>query len=262
MVETTRGVHGLYDGLSMESEDEALRVEATAAVLRFLGPGRYSYGWTWSIEPPRETLLAGVPGVTIEQVRRLVFHAIEFVRWNGWPSYLSSISTNVRRNVKKARENFPDIAISERRGRGALSDMPALARMLAKTGERLGMGNFGPRILVRQIFAVLPRSDAAVSMLVRAGGKALAALFGYEFGDRFYYWQGGSIAENGGGSWTLLLHAVERWYARYPHGKFLMGFFDESLSSVRREGLLRQRSSLRASDLNTSIVHFRWDDAK
>ncbi|WP_298670542.1 GNAT family N-acetyltransferase [uncultured Sphingomonas sp.] len=261
MVETTGGVRMLYDGLLIAPEDEAMRGEAMLAVLRFLGPGTYSYGWTWSIAPKQEALLARLPGVRIESVRPLIFHAIDFSRWNSWPEYLSSISTNVRRNVKKARENYADLEIQEHRGRAVLRDVPALTRMLKKTAERLGVNDFGPRILLRQILAVTPRSNLAVAMSARGGGAVLAALFGYEFGEQFYYWQGGSISDNGGGSWTLLLHAVERWYKRHPKGKFLMGFFDETMSAVRREGLLRQRSSLRPDEIATSIVRFQWSES-
>ena len=66
------------------------------------------------------------------------------------------------------------------------------------------------------------------------------------------------MPDNNGASWTLLVEAVTDWRRKHPAGRFVLGYLDETLEGVQREGLLRQRQSLRKSDFPTALVGFDY----
>ncbi len=74
--------------------------------LNELGPGQYVYGSDWSFEPPREHCLSTLVGVTVTDVQRYMTEAVDFARWNSWEDYQKAISTNIKRSVKKAKDEL------------------------------------------------------------------------------------------------------------------------------------------------------------
>lgn len=54
---------------------------------------------------------------------------------------------------------------------------------------------------------------------------------------------------------------VGLWREKHPDGHFVMGYFDDTLPGYRREGLHRQRESLRKSDYTTRLISLDWRPA-
>ena len=94
--------------------------------------------------------------------------------------------------------------------------------------------------------------------IASAGGQDLAFIHGYDFGDLFYYFEGGSIDDSTGASWKLIVESVKALYARAPKGVYVMGYLDESAPAFAREGLMRRRNSMRKSDFPTATVTFDY----
>lgn len=261
VVVTERGRHALGEGILLVPEHEQDRAAALEAVMKVEGPGAYEYGWTWSMLPSQAEQVARVPGVSVGKVRDIDVHAIDFSRWSDWKAYYADISTNVKRNIKRAGAARPGMAITESAGYKAMSDVRALVRLRQETLARIGPEPGAARMTASYALGMLFAPEHTVVHMARDEGEPLAGLLGYEFGDKFYYWHGGSSTDNDGASWAVLVRAVERWFDRHPNGKFIMGYIDPELPGPGREGLLRQRQSLRKSDFKTSIVEYTYAPA-
>lgn len=250
------------DGLQILPHYASLWPDMLRVLLDRLGPGRYEYGWAWSLEQPRTQELVTVPGVTIASVMEFAIHYINFSDWASWDDYYAAISENVRRNIRKAGANRPSLAISENSGRSGIRDIRSLVALRKETFARLGS-----RLNIWQAMAsytaqLLAAPMQMVSMVAEDMGTPLAGLLGYEFGKAFFYWQGGSVADQSGSGWSLLIAAVKRWYDRHPDGLFILGYFNPDLPGTRREGLLRQRQSLRKRDARTAVLVFDYAPAR
>lgn len=88
-------------------------------------------------------------------------------------------------------------------------------------------------------------------------GRCQAVAYCHAFGPDTFYLTGGSSADSDGASWLMLVTLLKRQWDRDRNGRFVLGFVDLAQEGEGREGLLRQRNSLRKSDLDTSIVRFR-----
>jgi Acetyltransferase (GNAT) domain len=229
-----------------------------AAALRTSPPGTYVYGDPWSIAPSRAPELATIPGVTIKTVTEITVHAIDLSNFSNWDCYYKDISTNIKRNIKKAESSLPDLKIATWRGHSAVLKLASLLHLRKVTLERKGIAYNPLREAVRKLSSfTLAASNLVVSM-ASAGGRDLAFIYGYDFGDVFYYFEGGSIEDSHGGSWKLLVESVKALYARAPKGVYVMGYLDENAPGFAREGLLRQRNSMRKSDFPSAIVTFDY----
>jgi hypothetical protein len=164
----------------------------------------------------------------------------------------------VKRNLKRAREAEPPVATRWSSGRSSLRNLPASIAMRGATMRRLGSPTRQTVALIQRSIAWLCGPEGLRVGIASAGTRRLAALVGYEVGANFYYAIGGSVPDNNGASWTLLVGAVTEWRRKHPAGRFVLGYLDEALEGVQREGLLRQRQSLRKSDFATALVRFEY----
>ena len=232
--------------------------EAMQAVLTHLGPGFYRYGHSWSLDCSREADLRALAGVTVGKVRPITVHVIENELWASDEAWLGDISTNVKRNLRRAREADPPVVTRWRSGRSALQSLRIFVQTRDATMRRLGSPTRQTIEMIRRGIVWLGGPTGLLVGIAVAGTRRLASIAGYEMGGNFYYVMGGSVPDNGGASWTLLVEAVMEWRRRHPAGRFVLGFLDESLDGVQREGLLRQRQSVRKSDFTTALVRFEY----
>ena len=239
--------------------DPSAWTDAMHAVLAHLGPGSYRYGHNWSLEPSREAELASLGGVTVGKVQPVTVHAIENANWQSDADWLAGISTNVKRNLKRARAAEVPVATRWCCGRTSLRNLSASIAMRDVTLRRLGSPTRQTTALIRRGLAWLIGPEGLRVGIASAGTCILAALVGYEVGANFYYSIGGSVPDNNGASWTLLVEAVTDWRRKHPAGRFVLGYLDETLEGVQREGLLRQRQSLRKSDFPTALIRFEYN---
>jgi len=233
---------------------------AMTALLGRLGPGRYSYGSTQSMEESREGNLKTISAVTIESVRPLVVHAVDFSRWATWDDYWHAVSNNSKRNARRARLLIPDLSIAIHQGHQAALDIPALLSLRAAMYRRKGL-SFGPwRAGVSGLSMILRCPQNVLTAVVSGKNRALAAIFAVEFGPHVYYENGGSAPDNGGAAWYLTLSMLRRTYDRNPRtAKFIMGYVDYAMhDETISGGLLRFRRSCRVTAYPTSVVCFSY----
>ena len=238
----------------------SLWTSAMTALLGHLGPGHYSYGSSQSIEKSREEDLKQISAVTIESVRPLVVHAVDFSRWPTWDDYWRAISSNSRRNARRAELLIPDLSIAIRQGHQAALDIPTLLSLRAAMYRRKGLA-FGPwRAGLSGLSMILTCPQYVFTAVVSGQNRALGAIFGVEFGPHVYYDSGGSRPDNGGAAWYLTLAMLRRTFERNPRtAKFIMGYVDYATHDENiGGGLLRFRQSCRVSAYPTSAVRFAY----
>lgn len=262
LISRAKGKLAFDDGLNILNGYEGHRPTILAHLLPHLPAGHVSYGWAWSLDAVSADDFLTIPGTSGHQCHDVIVHAISLANWTSWDDYYRDISNNVRRNVKRAEQGDPQVTVVRGRGVQALRLIPDLVRMRQQTLDRVDMTHASWRMALSYAANLLVMRDASHIAIARQGNKALAALFGYKSGSKFYYWQGGSIDGSNGAAWKLLTDTVAYWYGKFPQGQFIMGYFDDSLPGYRREGLHRQRESLRKSDYRTQIISFDWDPAK
>lgn len=254
-----RGGGRFLDRLLVESDESGVWEAAMQAVLERLPPGCYSYGWELNLEPPREYSLARLPGVVVEDVRPLTVHAVDFAGWASWEDYHKAISTNVKRNVKKAVAEHPDIVVERRAGAPAIWHVRRLVRLRSQTFARKGLPFRPLPAALSTVTNLLLTGRHTFTALAITGEGSLAAFSGIRFGSRTYYADGGSAPENQGAAWFLLTEQIRAAYDHDPTGWFVMGYLDQALhEEVVGGGLLRSRRSCRVSELPTSVVSFTW----
>ena len=232
--------------------------ECMTALLRSSPPGTYVYDDRWSIAPSRAPELARIPGVTLKTVTDITVHAIDLASFPNWDCYHKEISTNIKRNIKKAEKTFPDLQIATWRGRSAVLKLGTLLHLRKLTFERKGITYNPLREAVRKFSNFTLAASNLVVSIASAGGQDLAFICGYDFGDMFYYFEGGSIEDSSGASWKLLVESVKDLYGRAPKGFYVIGYLDEGAPAFAREGLMRQRTSMRKSDFPSAIVTFDY----
>jgi hypothetical protein len=234
---------------------------AMTALLDHLGPGHYRYGSTHSLDRSREEDLKQIAAVTIESVRPLVVEAVDFSRWPTWDDYWQAISSNSRRNARRAEALIPDLSIAIRQGVKAALDIPALLSLRVAMYRRKGLAFEPWRAGLSDIGMILGCPQYVLTAVVSGRNRALAAISAVEFGPHVYYANGGSRPDNGGAAWYLTLSMLRRTYERNPRtAKFIMGYVDYATHDEQvGGGLLRFRRSCRVSEYPTSVVGFAYD---
>ena len=246
--------------LQLLSRYSSFWTSAMTALLGHLGPGHYSYGSVQSIEESREEDLKQISAVTIESVRPLEVHAVDFSRWPTWDDYWQAISSNSRRNARRAELLIPDLSIAIHQGHQAARDIPTLLSLRAAMYKRKGIA-FGPwRAGLSGLGMILTFPQYVFTAVVSGQNRALGAIFGIEFGPHVYYANGGSRPDNAGAAWYLTLSMLRRTYERNPRtAKFIMGYVDYATHDQKISGgLLRFRQSCRVSAYPTSVVCFSY----
>lgn len=248
-----------YDGLQILPEHQALWPAAMAAVLRRLGPGRYRYGWEWSLEKPRHDQLAAIRGLRVTQVRSVIVQGIDFSRWPDWSSYLASVRKTCRYEARAAERRHPGLRLTVHAGLASLADAPGLILSQVALFRHKHVAFHAAGAIRSLLLQTLTSPGSAFIATARAGSKGLAAFQGAEFGTTTYYLSGARAPGVTGAGWRLLLWLAERAFQRNPRGKFLLGFADSpARDPLAAEGILLSRRGLRVSDWPTSRVDFHW----
>jgi len=228
-----------------------------AAVLTAVGPGTFSYGWELSMEPPREDDIAAIPGVTVTRVRPMVVEAVDFAAWPTWEEYWRAISTNVRRNVKKAQNEIDGLQLDVRSGLGSLRHVPTIIRLRSTMYRRKGLRFRRTAAAVSAVAGIVSARRYALTAVATSSAGPMAAFHGLEFAGSTYYADGGSQAGNSGAAWYLITRMAQRAYDAHPHGRFVMGYVEPAIhDEAVGGGLLRSRRSMRVTSYPTSTVTF------
>lgn len=247
------------DRLQLLPDSSAMWKAAMAALLHAAGPGRYVYGWTQNLERSRDDDLRQIPGVTVGAVRPITVEAVDFSRWRSWEDYWHATSNNIRRNVRKAQTEIPDLALESHRGVRSLADVPTITRLRAATLGRKGLTMKPVNFAASTAGTILSCPEYTFTAVAFGRGQVLAAFSGLQFGSSTYYVDGGSASGNSGASWYLMMNMLREAYERDPDGKFVMGYVDYAIhQEAVGGGLIRSRRSCRVTDYGTSIVSFVW----
>jgi hypothetical protein len=244
------------DGIQLLPEYDSLWSGAMSAALAQTGPGVYHYGSRWSLEPPRESQCALISGVTIHQVQPITMYAVDFSRWPTWDAYLRQVSANARRNAKKAEKLQQQLHIGVRHGLHMLVYAPHLLRLrrglYARKQVSFSTAANAARLLLR---AAAMRKNAFIA-LASVHGKTISAFGGVVFGENTYFLDAGSLQEDNGVYWFLMLRMLQDAYARAPSGRFVTGAYYEN--SPVSPGLDFFRYQCRAQGHPTSEFVFRY----
>ena len=253
---------GLFcDALQLLPDHADRWPRAMAAVLDRLGPGRYVYGSDWSLERPRELDLAALPGVAVERVEPTAVSVIDFARWPSIDDYRRAVSTNVRRNVRRAERVYADLRVLEpvrlADVRRHLASLAIRRQMYRRKGVSRSTLAMAARSLARA-GSTVPFGHAA-HLTTDAGRRLLATHVGITFGPHEYYLEGAGRPHDDGASWLLLTTMIERAYARTGgRGTFVMGPDDGTRTGPAWDGLRRSRAQCAATAVPTSTVTFAF----
>ena len=247
------------DRVALRPGFEPLWTDCMAAVLTRLGPGQYRYGGQLTLEQGREQDIESLPGVTAESVRPLIVQAVDFRNWPSWNAYWASTSSNTRRNAKRGEKM--ETRIDVRTGLACLLHMVAITRLRAAMCERKGIEFHRLRALASYVGGHLVAPRYRFSAVALQGNEPLAGFVGYEFGHHTYYLAGGSLHSNNGAAWYLQKLMLQRaWERSGGCATFVMGYVDYAThDEAVGGGLLRSRKSVNASDHETSVVTFRYE---
>jgi hypothetical protein len=250
-----------HDGLQLLPQYQDTWSACMQAVLNELGPGQYVYGSDWSLETPREHEIAALPGVSVTAVARHIVEAVDFARWDSWSSYERNISSNVRRNVKRARAIYEPVSIELKRGAAALRLTRDLLKFQLAMYRRKSVPGYVLKMTsnhTRHILRLMSIPEYAFCAVLRKSGHTLAAFGSTEVGRHVYYFDGGSIDTEGTG-WLLKMTLMQDFYARHPTGRFLMGSSPADAEQTDGwESLMRYRRDCRVSAFPTSRVTFTY----
>lgn len=225
-------------------------------VLAALGTGEYCYGWELSLEPPRGDQITALPGVEAELVEPLIVQYVDFSGWPDWDQYWRSVSENSRRNYKKAVANLPGLTITRYSGLSLFAAAPRLAQLrrqsLSRKDKKTAIAGDLLRILLRGL-------RGGYIQLVADGETAYAALSAEAFAGKTYYFEGGTVQDNKGAGWYLLLEALKHVYGADRTARFIMGnVWERTADNPHTEGLCRSRRACGATDHQTDLVWFRY----
>jgi hypothetical protein len=227
------------------------------SILPAMGPGDYCYGSIWNASA-RQDALTSMAGVKVTRAVSYLVHVVDFSQWTTWDAYAQDVSTNVRRNALKAQKNDPAVAITLRQGISALQDVFALARMRFSTAQR--KGNIGDNRFIamcRYAGRSLVLRQMAYTAKVIHHGRVAAYFAGVKFGLQTFYLDGASVPDNGGAAWLLMLRMLER--AWQPNARVILGMYEPDKMWAGRENILLSRRHLRANELPSDIIWFRYD---
>ena len=243
------------DALQLLPEDGHRWAAAMAAVLGRLSSGTYVYGSDWNPEPPRQADLALIPGVTVTAVQPTDLAIVDLTRWATADDYLQSVSTNARRNARKAAHHWPGLAVGPPAGG---RDTWTALRLRRAMYRRKGVGRSVLAMVARSAARTLCTRGYARPIHATAGRAVLATHVGIEFGRRWYYLEGASAADDHGAAWHLMLAVIGRAHADGCES-FVMGSDDGSQAgSPHWEGLRRSRQQCGATYVPTSTVVFDY----
>ncbi|HEX8325824.1 MAG TPA: GNAT family N-acetyltransferase [Tepidisphaeraceae bacterium] len=233
---------------------------AMSALLQKMGPARYVYGSEWSLEPSRETELARMSRVVVNEIKPTNVQAIDLRRWPTFGDYLRDVSTNIRRNVKKAEKSYASLQIVTATGLARLAYVRKSIALRRTLFERKGVRRSTVGMVLRSTARLVSLRRYSRSAYLLADGAPLASYVGVHFGSTYAYLEGASDPAGRGTAWYLLMAMIERAFAdSNGHGRFVMGSDDGTQAGVEAwEGLRRSREQCCATAFPTSVVQFTY----
>jgi hypothetical protein len=242
------------DRLHLLPTHDGLWAASLQRIFERCGAGRYTYGSRWNAERRCLDALSGVlPSARIGDASTGI-DTVDFAAFPTFAAYRRAISENIRRDYKKAAAAAPTVVI--RRGASACRDIVDLVDLRREVMRR----NQEPfsRLIDAPLHALklLCMGDGAFIATVRAGGRAEAAFFGVQFGERVAYVSGGTRDHCEGFGSYLFLYLIERWFAQHPRGKLDLGITEPGLvpATYSRGNLLYRRKLRAASIPNTAFT--------
>jgi hypothetical protein len=234
------------DSIQICEAQKDLRDQCLKKIIERFGAANYHYGSHWNAEHPVD--FSHIPHFI---ANRQVFHLdlIDFSQWTSFAEYRRSVSENIRRDYKRAKE--ADVTFKMRFG---LSALPYLFALVAMRGHmarknRLRFSWAGDYLLHLAKLLVLGKNGMIASSWAR--GECFAAFFGARVSERLYYISGGTRMNRIGAGAYLFLRLIENWFSKHPNGKFWMGDCLRPCDwPVHESGNLLYRRKLRVQSVN------------
>jgi hypothetical protein len=243
------------EGLMLLPEYEQIWGDVLAVVLSRLGAGVYHYGSPWSLEPSREAALASTPGITVIDVRHITVDVIDFAGWDSWCTYLKNVSTNAKRNARRAEKTFTTCVVETYSGAAALKHLHHRLTLHKVLRRRKGLRISTHDLVLRYVTRVMAMGRNAFTSIAYADGVPTATFSGVMFGSVTYYLEAGSLDERNGVSWLLTLRMIRDAYERAPTGRFVISY--RRADRPDHPGLAFFRSQCCATSVSTSEVVFQ-----
>jgi hypothetical protein len=255
-VHIARGKATFLDKIQLLPEQRHLNRGCFDLVVEHLGELAYKYGSRWNDEDEFD-----LEELSEFDADATTFH-VDYIQFRDWPSfaaYRRSISENIRRDYKKAKEAGA-VARTDY-GLKALRDLFALVSMRRHMMRR----NQLPFSRFLDFFSHVGRLFAlgkkAFVTTVKVDGKVYAAFFGVEVGKRLYYISGGTRTNHLGAGSYLFLTLIQSWFSKHPDGEFMMGDCPEPFYRPDHDGgNVLYRRKLRVRSVNG--VEFRLKPKK
>jgi hypothetical protein len=235
------------DRIHLKAAQRHLWDQCFKLIVQRFGAKTYRYGSHWNHEDRFE--LSAIPGFVTQTVLDQQFHLdlIDFRDWAGFPAYRRGISENIRRDYRKAQNT--SARVETRFGLAALRDVFALVTLRAQVMHKNKLRFFADYFLHGAKLAIFAKNGFITT--VRMKGRCYSAFFGIQLGPNLYYVSGGTTKNRHGFGSYLFLTLIENWFAKYPDGKFVMGYATGHDSpNDYTGGNLLYRRKLRVSSVN------------
>lgn len=236
--------------------------DCLSAALELLGPGQYQYGSEWTIAPCRAATVSAISGISALQSRFVEVQAIEFSQWRDFASYYQSVSTNARRNVKKAEKAYDALTFSDQSGSGVLMDVVPLQVLRHKLFLRKGVRSSLAGLILRSTLRTIATSRYSVSVSLAHRAQTLARYLGINFGRNVFYMESAAEQDHPYAASFLLKEMIRRGFeASNGRGHFIMGPDDhQQRGTPAWDGLVRSRQQWNAVGRPTSVLTFAYGD--
>jgi hypothetical protein len=248
------------DTIQLLPEFEECWSDCMRAVLDHLGPGLYQYGSEWTIAPCRAQAAASLAGIVELRSRLVDVQAIDFSRWDDFETYYKSVSTNARRNVKKAEKAYDKLGFREQTGRAVFRGLLPLQILRHRLFARKGVRSSLAALLVRSTIRTLATFRYNVLVGLTHGPHTLARYLGINFGRNYFYMEAAAEPEHPYAASYLLHEMISRSYTESNgRGHFVMGPDDhQQRGTPAWDGLVRSRQQWNVSAFPTSVLTFHY----
>lgn len=247
------GKVSFLDKIQLAGAYQQLSRKCLDLVMRRFGNVAYSYGSQWNDEAEFD-----LGGIERFEVGSRIFHLdlIDCGKWADFAAYRRGVSENIRRDYKKAKDAGTVVKTSV--GLAAMRDLFALVAMRGHMMRRNteSFSHVFDYLLHAAKLLVLGQRGFIITGKVK--GRCYAAFFGAEVGDRLYYISGGTRSSRLGVGSYLLLTLIERWFAKHPTGKLLMGDCGTACDQpIHNCGNLLYRRKLRVRSVHGVNFHLK-----
>lgn len=252
------------DALQLLPEYRHLWQDAMRAVLSRSGPGLYTYGSEWTLDPCRGEDLARIDGVSVKDVHTLDVQAIDFSAWPTWDAYYRAISTNAKRNAQKLERSSAALHVRMDHSWGVLPSFVPLQLSRYRLFKRKSVAASLPRLIGRSGLRLVATHTYSRLAKLTADDANLAFYLDIPFGRNTFFLEAAPAGNFEGASAYLLRAMINDSYARSGgRGRFVMGPDDHGQHGTPVwEGLKRSREQWRATAHPTSVSVFSYASDK